>query len=297
VAAVAATPGEGASSMVFAQALLLRCGGEADRGRFQERILALTAAVVDFVADPMAAAPAESRAAAADERRRLAWASGMPPAWAVRLTSAGVLGRLGLVRCVMEIFERLDFVDELIDCDTLLGNADVAEALVRTRLAAADGGDPRVTAGRPRLLCVLGDVTRSALCYQLAWRESRGRSARAQRALDAAAAVDGRHGDAAGYWAAALGVNAFQPDAWFALGVAHLSLGGGGRPPPPAPSPAASGSSPRMGRRGTTWGAPSSSVGPWGGQLAAETAAAITTATARWAIGRPAARGLCRGRR
>ncbi|OSX78315.1 hypothetical protein BU14_0112s0014 [Porphyra umbilicalis] len=209
VAAVAATPGEGASSMVFAQALLLRCGGEADRGRFQERILALTAAVVDFVADPMAAAPAASRAAAAEERRRLAWASGMPPAWAVRLTSAGVLGRLGLVRCAMEILEGLDSVDELIACHTLLGNADVAEALVRTRLTAADGRDPRVTAGRPRLLCVLGDVTRSALCSQLAWRESRGRSARAQRALDAAAAVDGRHGDASGHWAATLGVNAF----------------------------------------------------------------------------------------
>ncbi|OSX77995.1 hypothetical protein BU14_0126s0034 [Porphyra umbilicalis] len=229
VAAAAAGTDE-VSSMVLAHALLLRCDGEASRGRFQERVLAQTAAVVDFVADAMVGAPASTRAAAAAERLRLAWASGVPAAWAVRLAHAQVLGRLGLVRSAMEVLAALDFVDELIDCHTLLGNAGTAEALVRRRLATADGGDPRAVAARPRLLCVLGDVTRSRSFYELAWWESRRRCARAQRSLAAAAMTDRRWADAVGHWEAALTVNALQADAWFALGVAHLSGGGGALP-------------------------------------------------------------------
>ncbi|GAB0491368.1 hypothetical protein MMPV_002621 [Pyropia vietnamensis] len=228
VAAEASSAGGEASSMVLAHALLVRSDGEAARGRFQERVLAQTAAVADFVADPMAGSPPAARSAAAAERRRLAWASGLPLSWAVRLAHAQVLGRLGMVRSAMVILEALDFVDELIDCHTLLGESAVAEGLVRTRLASADGGDPRATAARPRLLCVLGDVTRSPLCYELAWRESAGRCARAQRALAAVATTDRRYGDAARHWEAALGVNALSPDGWFSLGVAHLSPGGGG---------------------------------------------------------------------
>eukprot|EP00173_Palmaria_palmata_P003056 Plantae.Rhodophyta-Palmaria_palmata.ctg3179.p1 GENE.Plantae.Rhodophyta-Palmaria_palmata.ctg3179~~Plantae.Rhodophyta-Palmaria_palmata.ctg3179.p1 ORF type:complete len:463 (+),score=122.47 Plantae.Rhodophyta-Palmaria_palmata.ctg3179:22-1389(+) len=180
----------------------------------------------------------ESQHKAAVERLALLFASGLPPRWELKKELAVAFGRLGLVKSAMEIFEELEFWDELVDCHRLVGNIGAEEELVRTRLALLDDAvteaDDEVDVSfakvvrkrqRPRLLCVLGDVTRDANCFEIAWSESGKRYGRAKRSLGRFAAEREEWEEAIDHFRDSLKLNSLQPDIWFTCGCAAIKIG------------------------------------------------------------------------
>jgi tetratricopeptide (TPR) repeat protein len=231
----AADSGHGSSSVLQVQALLLRTRFERERGRYLERNMSQMEAVNKFVNSPGSDSNAASAAAA--ERLALLFASGLPPRWELRKELAVSFGRLGLVKSAMEIFHELECWDELVDCHRLVGNVGAAKELVQGQLDLLDAGvrdagcDGAAKASavrslrRPRLLCVLGDVTRDAGLYEQAWEESGARCGRAKRSLGRMAVEGGRWEEAVLHLRQALKLNPLFPDVWFTCGCASIEMG------------------------------------------------------------------------
>lgn len=239
----------GSSSVVQIRALLHRVSFERNRGRYLERCMAQMEEISKFINDSMEQHDAEARALSTAERNAFVLASSIPPRWELMKEVAISFGKIGLVKSAMEIFEKLEFWDELVDCHRLIGNVGRAEALVRERLAHldeavqndgiieedAEGFNPadptsnravqERASRRPRLLCVLGEVTRDRLYLETAWNESGGRYARAKRAL-ARMCIDAEEWkEAVEHFREALKLNPLFPDAWFTYGCAAIQVG------------------------------------------------------------------------
>lgn len=239
----------GSSSAVQLRALLYRVSFERNRGRYLERCMAQMDVLAKFIDCQMMESSAETRARSSAERNALLLASSMPPRWELMKELAISFGKIGLVKSAMEIFEKNEFWDELVDCHRLIGNIGKAEALVRKHLDLLDaailedgiiedeekGFNPKLqitnravqerAARRPRLLCVLGEVSRDPSHFETAWTESGGRYARAKRALARLCVQREEWADAIDHFRDALRVNPLFPDAWFSYGCAALKVG------------------------------------------------------------------------
>ncbi|CDF40144.1 unnamed protein product [Chondrus crispus] len=238
----------GTSSIVQVRALMLRVKFERERGRYLERCMSQLEEIARFVDDPIASMDEDGRHAAVAERNMLLFASAVPTRWELKKELAISFGRIGLVKSAMEIFEKLEYWDELVDCHRLIGNLGHAEALVREQLdlldraVVEDGmpGEAEIASGvlnfgakgavharaarRPRLLCVLGDVTRNKEHFETAWTESGGKYARAKRALGRMSVEAEQWEDAVGHFKQALDINSLFPDVWFTYGCAAIQI-------------------------------------------------------------------------
>ncbi|KAI0562258.1 Tetratricopeptide repeat containing protein [Gracilaria domingensis] len=239
----------GTSSVLQLRALMLRVGLEGERGRFLERCMQQMEEVGRFVDDPLESLDISLKHSAAAERTVFLYGSSLPPRWELKKELAISFGRIGLVRSAMEIFEELEFWDELVDCHRLIGNLGAAEDLVRKELDRLDkavldegisddatsdqsfmkGASARAVrtraARRPRLLCVLGDVTRNREHFETAWEESGHRYARAKRALGMMCIEAEQWESAMGHYKQALAINSLFPEAWFVYGCAAIQTG------------------------------------------------------------------------
>eukprot|EP00177_Eucheuma_denticulatum_P000700 GFKZ01001263.1.p1 GENE.GFKZ01001263.1~~GFKZ01001263.1.p1 ORF type:complete len:1101 (+),score=144.18 GFKZ01001263.1:386-3304(+) len=238
----------GTNSMVQIRALLSRVSFEQDRGRYLERCMSQMEEIGKFIDDPMDSFTNETRNAAACERNLFIFATSVPARWELKKELAIAFGKIGLVKSAMEIFEKLEYWDELIDCHRLIGNLGAAESLVNEQLRLLDkavleeglaetsedlasflrlGGQGAVharAARRPRLLCVLGDVTRKKEHYETAWEESGHKYARAKRSLGRMC-IENEEWEAAVYhFKSALTINPLFPDVWFAHGCAAIQI-------------------------------------------------------------------------
>lgn len=238
----------GSSSVVQIRALLYRVTFERNRGRYLERCLAQMEEIARFIQDSMSQSSEDLRTRSVAERLSLILASSSPPRWEVMKELATSFGKIGLVRSAMEIFQRLEMWDELIDCHRLIGNLKRAESIVREHLQSLDtavlkdGHIPEEDPGfnpsnpisnravqeratrRPRLLCVLGEVTRDEKHFETAWTESGGRYARAKRALARVCVERRKWQEAVNHYKDAFKVNPLFPDAWFDCGCAALKV-------------------------------------------------------------------------
>lgn len=238
----------GTSSVIQIRALLYRVSFERNRGRYLERCLAQMEEISKFIQDAMQHQSQHLRARSASERVALTLASALPPRWEIMKELAMSFGKIGLVKSAMEIFQRLHMWDELVDCHRLIGNLGRAESLVREHLQLLDaavlddgiirqgdhGFDPNNplsnravqerAARRPRLLCVLGEVTREEKHFETAWSESGGRYARAKRALARLCVERQKWHEAVAHYRDALRVNHLFPDAWFDYGCAAIRI-------------------------------------------------------------------------
>ncbi|PXF39488.1 Tetratricopeptide repeat protein 27-like [Gracilariopsis chorda] len=149
----------------------------------------------------------------------------------------------------MEIFEELEFWDEVVDCHRLIGNLGAAEDLVRKELDRLDkavldegisddatfdqsfrkGAYTRAVqsraARRPLLICVIGNVTRPQEHFEIAWEEIGHRYARAKRALGIMC-IDSEQWEAAmGHYKQAPGIISLFLEAWFVYGCAAIQTG------------------------------------------------------------------------
>lgn len=239
----------GTTSLVLIKALLLRVSFESDRGRYLERCMSQMEEISKFVDSSMDDVPETTRYAAVAERALLSFATSVPPCWELKKQLAISLGKVGLVKSAMEIFKQLEFWDELVDCHRLIGNLGAAETLVKDQLSrldkaveeavddqpATDGEGRRTrskreraravrSARRPRLLCVLGDITRDLSHFETAWQESNGHYSRAKRALGRACAERGLWREAVVHFKAALTINPLYPETWFTYGCAAMAI-------------------------------------------------------------------------
>lgn len=238
----------GTSSLTQMKALVERVSFESDRGRYLERCMSQMETVAKFIDDDMQSASKEVRDAAIAERSFLTFAAGIPPHWELKKQLAMSLGKIGLVKAAMEIFKELEFWDELVDCHRLIGNIGAANDLVTSQLKALDDAVSSASAAmrnadnldaararkeravmaraarRPRLLCVLGDVTRDIKYFELAWSESGQRYTRSKRALGRFY-MDGKQwAKAVEHFKIALSINPLFPDVWFSYGCASLEI-------------------------------------------------------------------------
>lgn len=238
----------GTSSMVQIRALVLRVSSEQDRGRYLERCMSQMEELGDFIDNPMDSLPETTRNSAIAERNVFLFASSVPPRWELKKEIAISFGKIGLVKSAMEIFEKLEYWDELVDCHRLIGNLGAAEALVRNQLELLDNAvleegiidSSEVSANvlkfgsqgavharavrRPRLLCVLGDVTRDKRHLEAAWEESGFKYARAKRALARMCVEAEDWEEAVRHFKEALAINPLFPEAWFTYGCSAIQV-------------------------------------------------------------------------
>lgn len=240
----------GTPSVLQIRALALRSGFERDRGRYLERTMSQMESLSAFVDKVPGDFGKDVMCRSGLERVFYTLAGGMPPRWSLKKELAVSLGRLGLVKSAMDLFEQLEYWDELVDCHRLVGNLGAAERLVRNMLEGLDEAvrvadraeHDALDAGlaearnaksraqrdrrnrRPRLLCVLGDITHDSSCFELAWTESEGTCARAKRSLGRRAVEAGEWKAAIEHFQAALRVNSLYPEVWFTCGCAALEV-------------------------------------------------------------------------
>nr|CDS27502.1 tetratricopeptide repeat protein 27 [Hymenolepis microstoma] len=143
--------------------------------------------------------------------------SRMPSFWQTDLCHAKLLSDLGMVKSALDIYLRCQQWNEVVDAYTVIGQRDLAEKVIRERIAAGYE--------TPDLYCCLGDVTLDSSYYEKAWEMSKHKSARAARLLGLSAVnkeKDKKKG--VEYFEKSLEINRFQVNLWFSLGCLYMDL-------------------------------------------------------------------------
>ena len=161
----------------------------------------------------------------ARHRVPLALATPLPPSHRARKEAADAMLSAGLVSEALDVYEKVDAWEAAALCHRLLGHAEQARATLEARVEAVSRNKSSSSLLLPALLCSLGDVTGDASRYEEAWELSRGRCARAQRALARGASTRQDWGRAAAAWDLALALNPIHGEGWFARGYCALKLG------------------------------------------------------------------------
>ncbi|RIA89238.1 hypothetical protein C1645_825126 [Glomus cerebriforme] len=193
--------------MVYTMALLLRSRLEKEKVRTVERsVLQLQALVDQF--------PLEL--SSAQERMEYFYQILLPSKWEIEKELAVQYLSLGVVRSSLQIFERLEMWEDVINCYIMLDKEEKAKQIIHEQL--------KITPNSPKLYCLLGDVERNPKHWEHAWEISGNRFARAMRSLG-------------GYWyklkdyrksmecyANALKINPLFENSWFIQGCAAMHL-------------------------------------------------------------------------
>ncbi|XP_022711127.1 tetratricopeptide repeat protein 27-like [Varroa jacobsoni] len=95
-----------------------------------------------------------------------------PTTWKLERSLANGYISLGLTKSALDIYLRLELWEEVVECYQRLQRNDRAKAIITKLLQDEE---------TPYLYCLLGDVTGDPLNYQMAWKLSGERNARAKR--------------------------------------------------------------------------------------------------------------------
>lgn len=85
------------------------------------------------------------------------------------------LASLGAIRSAMDMFTRLNLWEDVVHCHVMLEEPKKAETLVTQLLQTSPKS--------PKLHCMLGDIRKEPMYYEMAWELSGGRFSRAMRSL------------------------------------------------------------------------------------------------------------------
>ena len=220
---------------VAACAALARSRHELCRPRTRERALLAFERLASAQGErvdkkPSSSSSASSVSASSSLARRrvpLALATPLPPSHRARKEAADSMLSAGLVSEALDVYEKVEAWEASALCHRLLGHAEQARATLEARVEAASKNSKKNASALllPALLCSLGDVTGDASRYEEAWERSRGRCARAQRALARCASTRQDWRKAAAAWDLALSLNPIHGEGWFARGYCALKLG------------------------------------------------------------------------
>ncbi|KAJ2197808.1 CCR4-NOT core subunit cdc39 [Coemansia sp. RSA 522] len=197
---------------VYTMALLLRSRLERSKTRTVERATLQLQQLVDQITHPLPG----SEEAGAGERMQYVFALSLPSQWALERELAEQFISLGVVRSALDIFERLQMWDDVISCYTMLGQTDVAERIVRSELEK--------TPDRPKLWCILGDLTKDPKHWHHAWEVSGHRYARAMRTLGSYNFAKYEFAESVECYENAVRLNPLYENSWYILGCASMSI-------------------------------------------------------------------------
>ncbi|CAG8609239.1 10588_t:CDS:1 [Cetraspora pellucida] len=193
--------------MVYTMALLLRSRLEKEKSRTVERsVLQLQALVDQF--------PLEL--SSAKERLDYFYQILLPSKWEMEKELALQYLSLGVVRSALQIFERLEMWEDIINCYIMLGKEFKAKEIILERL--------NVTPSSPKLYCLLGDVEKNPKHWEHAWDISGSRYGRAMRSLGAYWFKQKEYRRSIECYTKALTVNPIFEKAWFVQGCAAMHV-------------------------------------------------------------------------
>ncbi|CCF48616.1 uncharacterized protein UHO2_07394 [Ustilago hordei] len=228
--------------MVHTMSLVLRARLESTRTRTVERSVLQLQALIDQM---------PTNDSSVQERLKFFHALDLPPKWEMQAELARRYASIGVTRSALEIFERIEMWEEVVQCLGMLGRQEEGVEVVKELLAGkkveADvevsvrrrkGGDVGGTeaqqvmykrmdrAREAKLWCLLGDLEpASALAhYSKAWQVSASSSARAARSLGGVHFTASDFAQAAKWLKYALKINPLFTRSWFILGCCYMRL-------------------------------------------------------------------------
>ena len=254
---------DGGSSnwQIYTQALLARSRIEGYRSRTVERSVLQFQALVDQViaatSEPTARTNSEeteqsgaatflprakdSESAPAAERLRYIHQLPTPFRWTLEAELASKWVSLGGLQTAVEIYERLQMWAEVALCWAATGREEKAKEVLRLQLSLREHepqhdidfqnleltdirkDDLALPPDAPRLLSILGDLDSSPAYYELSWKASGGRYARAKRSLGKHYTATGKLEDADDAYATSLKLDPQNASAWFSLACVRLA--------------------------------------------------------------------------
>lgn len=228
--------------MVHTMSLLLRARLESTRTRTVERSVLQLQALIDQM---------PTNDSSVQERLKFFHALDLPPKWEMQAELARRYASIGVTRSALEIFERIEMWEEVVQCLGMLGRqeegVEVVKELLEGKKVEADvevsvrrrkGGDASGSeaqqvmyrrmdrAREAKLWCLLGDLEpASALAhYSKAWEVSASSSARAARSLGGVHFTANDFAQAAKWLKYALKINPLYTRSWFILGCCYMRL-------------------------------------------------------------------------
>ncbi|PWN32184.1 TPR-like protein [Meira miltonrushii] len=218
---------------VHTMGLLLRSRLEADRTRTVQRSTLQLQALLDQM-------PTSDSSVV--ERLQLVHELELPSKWEMQAELARRYAALGVLRSALEIFERVELWQEVVQCWGALGRQDKGIEVLRDLLQGTkDESDHVISAKKDRsqhvqvqlnsarqakLWCLLGDleVEKATEHYTQAWNVSSKRSARAARSLGAVAFAASDFAKATTWLRRALKIQPLYARTWFTLGCVYMRL-------------------------------------------------------------------------
>ncbi|KAJ7132862.1 hypothetical protein C8R43DRAFT_652780 [Mycena crocata] len=219
---------------VHTMALLLRARLESTRTRTVERATLQLQALIEQM--PTADAPVS-------ERLRYAHALPLPSKWAMERELAQRFLSLGAIRSALDIFERLEMWEEVVQCWQAMERRDKGVAIVRDllegRKAEADvvlaRGKGGTTEARrasmdltreAKLWCLLGDMEpeNAVEHYKHAWDVSGQTAGRAMRSLGGYHFARAEYSETIACLQKAVAINPLLSRSWFILGCASMRI-------------------------------------------------------------------------
>jgi tetratricopeptide (TPR) repeat protein len=205
--------------MVYATALLERAWLEFERSHGRERAILQIQALTDQHTNRLTITQSTRKSieesATAEERLAHIHSIVYPPRWAMLRDLAERYAALGVVTTAAEIFTEIELWDEVVECYRRAGKENIAEKIVRERLAVAE---------TPRMWTALGDLTQDPTHYERAIELSNGRFSNAFTALGRYYFDKEEFQRSLDYYEKALKIQTLAPAIWFRVGTISMKL-------------------------------------------------------------------------
>ncbi|MCO5565459.1 hypothetical protein L7F22_019132 [Adiantum nelumboides] len=218
---------------VHTMGLLLRSRLEGDRTRTVQRSTLQLQALLDQM---------PTSDSSIMERLQFVHELELPSKWEMQAELAKRYAALGVLKSALEIFERVELWQEVVQCWGALGRQDKGIEVLRDLLQGKKDESDHVisskkdrsqhvqvqlnSARQAKLWCLLGDleVEKATEHYTQAWNVSSKRSARAARSLGAVAFAASDFGKATIWLRRALKIQPLYARTWFTLGCVYMRL-------------------------------------------------------------------------
>ncbi|RHZ68910.1 hypothetical protein Glove_292g34 [Diversispora epigaea] len=193
--------------MVYTMALLLRSRLEKEKSRTVERSVLQLQALVDQFSLELS-----------ETKERIAYFYQilLPSKWDMERELASQYLSLGVVRSALQIFERLEMWEDVINCYIILEDENKAQTIINEQL--------KITPNSPKLYCLLGDVEKNPKHWEYAWKISNNHYARAMRSLGFYWYKKEKYHKSIECFEKALSINQIFENSWFIQGCAAMHV-------------------------------------------------------------------------
>ncbi|CAO1625006.1 unnamed protein product [Parajaminaea phylloscopi] len=223
---------------VYTMALLLRSRLEATRTRTAERAVLQLQALLDQM---------PTADSSTSERLAYFFQLDLPAKWELQAQLAKLYATLGVLRSALEIYERIELWEEVVQCLGALGRQEEGIDIVKDLLegkkteagqvlahkktqaqsSSSSGRQPRQrlnAARQGKLWCLLGDLEpeNAESHYLTGWSVSSHHSSRAARSLGGLYFAKEQYAVSIRWLHRALRISSLMPRSWFMLGCAYM---------------------------------------------------------------------------